>query len=364
MTERIAVFGGEGDMGRQIVTHAQRQGHETLVVDPRSQQSADPEKALGWATIVYLSLFPKVLLEVLDGHGQSISNQHLVLENTSTKRTIIPRLKELNEKGVSVCSVHPLAKHDQPPQGQKVLIMSVGQNSQKATQFAESFYDKLGMIIIHHSLEEHDSMMMPEQLPFHAVRRAELLTYKELGYPFSQLWNLAPANAELALASIARTAVQKPNISASIICNYLQTPEGKAWKKAFMASLEDIFATAEKGQEQLAKLLAQTNQYLEEDGMDIKMNEATTIILERNANLRLQSLQVHAPEDKPGVLATIASVFAENGINLTAIDNRPPNGGVTLMIGVDRNTDQISLNQVIIRLKELGFILQENSPNN
>ncbi len=359
MLERVVIFGGAGNMGRLIDTEAQKQGHETKIVDPKAEIQIDPEGAIAWATVLYFSLFAKDLLSVLDQHGQSIRPDQIVLENTSAKTIIIEALRELDRKGTSVCSVHPLAKHDQPPQGQKVVIMPIGAHSDKARTFAEDFYDRMDMIITYHNLKDHDPDMTPEQLPWHSINRAHLLTFRRLGYKFAQLWNLAPANAELGLASVARTGTQDPKISATIIHNYLKTPEGKAWKATFMGSLEEILSTGEKGEEELAVLLSQTNEYLREDGMDQQMNEATTVILEGNANLRLQSITIHSPSNEPGVLAAIATAFAENNVNLNLVRNRPPNEGVELVFGVDRNTDLSTLNQAIIRIKELGFEVRE-----
>jgi len=342
-------------MGRRTEAEARKQGHQIQIVDPRAEIQVDPEEAIAWATVLYFSLFAKDLIPVLDQYGRSIRLDQIVLENTSTKNPIINTLKGLDEMGISVCSVHPFAKHDQPPGGQKVVILPIGTNFNKAQIFAQEFYGNMGMIIIRHSIEDHDALMVPEQLPWHTANRAHLLTFIRLGYRFSQLWNLAPANTELGLASTARTGIQNPTISATIIFNYLKTAEGQAWKATYPRSLEEIFKAAEKGEETLAALLAQTNEYLKEDGMDQQMNEATTIILESNANLRLHSLTVHSLDNKPGVLAAIATIFAENGINLNAVGNRPPDGGVDIRFGIDKGTDEASINQAVIALRELGF---------
>lgn len=90
------------------------------------------------------------------------------------------------------------------------------------------------------------------------------------------------------------------------------------------------------------------------------MQERTTIILERLANLRLHSITVFSPEDVSGVLHRWSQVFAKHDINLTGVDSHDPGEGMKFMIGEEGTDDQIAA--TIIELEELGFqILQVKS---
>ncbi|OGD88687.1 hypothetical protein A2Z54_00515 [Candidatus Curtissbacteria bacterium RIFCSPHIGHO2_02_39_8] len=353
MTERIVIFGGAGNMGNRTNNEAQKQGHETKVVDPRAEIQIDPEEAIAWATVIYFSLFPKDLLEVLEKHGQKIREDQRVLDNTTIKRRIIPVLQGLDARGVSVCSIHPLARHDLPPRGQKVVVMDVGKNSKPARLFAEDFYDTSGMIIIDHSLEEHDRRMIREQLLPHLVMRTVGRVLEKLEDSPRELWDLAPANAELFFLSTWRTLIQDPKISANIIQNYLEDEDGRKIVHLLISSLQEI--TQAPDEEKLAAMLKQTFDALNKDNMASEMTESTTIILERMANLRIQSIRVLGPIDQPGVLHQITGVFAQNGINLTAADSHTPDGGVKFMFGQDRGTPQAAIDQTIINLREQGF---------
>src|SRR3990172_6008539 len=265
MTERIVIFGGAGNMGNRTNNEAQKQGHETKVVDPRAEIQIDPEEAIAWATVIYFSLFPKDLLEVLEKHGQKIR----------------------------------------------------------------------------------------EQLLPHLVMRTVGRVLEKLGDSPRELWDLAPANAELFFLSTWRTLIQDPNISANIIQNYLEDEDGRKIVHLLISSLQEI--TQAPDEEKLAAMLKQTFDALNKDNMASEMTESTTIILERMANLRIQSIRVLGPIDQPGVLHQITGVFAQNGINLTAADSHTPDGGVKFMFGQDRGTPQAAIDQTIINLREQGF---------
>lgn len=345
-------------MGKVIVQRAQLQGHETLVVDPKSERPHDPIEAIDWSTVVYLSLFPKDLLDVLDKYGHRINPNQIVLDNTTVKRRIIPALVKLDSRGISVCATHPLTRHNQPPRGQKVLVLEVGDNSQRARVFAEEFYRKSGMIVVNYPLESHDGMMLKEQLIPHLVMRTVGRTLEKLDVDPQEMWNLAPANSELFQLSAWRTLIQDPRISANILHSYLEDDDGREIAQAVRSSFQEIEGLA-RDEEQLALFLQHTVENLNRNGIAQSMEEKTTIILERGANLRIQSMTIVSKEDKTGVLHTITGILAECGINLTAIDSHVVDGGVMFMIGEDPQTTAAMSNEAKIRLVESGFSVEE-----
>lgn len=345
-------------MGKVVVRRAQSQGHETLIVDPKSAVQQDPTEAIAWSTVIYLSLFPRDLLEVLDKYGHRINVDQIVLENASVKRRIIPALMELDSQGISVCATHPLARYNQPSRGQKALVLEVGNNSERAKIFAEEFYRNQGMITIHYPLAKHDEMMLKEQLLPHLVMRSVGRTFEKLGVNPQEMWDLAPANAELFQSSAWRTLIQDPRISANILHSYLEDEDGQQVAKTLTSSLEEIIA-ASGDEERLASFFQKTFENLNTGDFAQNMEEKTTIILERAANLRIQSLTVLSKEDKPGILHTVTGIFAQCGINLTALDSHVLDIGVKFMIGEDPQTETNTLEQAKLRLRESGFEIQE-----
>lgn len=359
MNERVAIIGGEGNMGKAILFQAKQQGHETMVVDPRAPNSPSPEEALAWASVVYFSVFPAQLAEIAVSQRQNFKPGQIVAENCSVKGGIIPILEALDEDGVSTISTHPLAKHDQPPQGVKVLVMDVGKNSPKAREFVTEFHRNSGMIVINHELSRHDEVMGPEQGFPHLINRTAASVVSELGLDTQELWNLAPANAELFWMANWRSWMQDPKVAASIVSNFVRTPIGLMMIEAFRDELDSIIETA-KDEEALARSFQETFQRLNQNGMKEEMNKTTTIVLERIANLRMGSIVVIAANDEPGVLHRIIGIFLESGINLTAVDSHLVQGdGVQFMIGEDPNSSEAALLQAKGRLVKQGFGVEQ-----
>ncbi len=122
-----------------------------------------------------------------------------------------------------------------------------------------------------------------------------------------------------------------------------------------LQELRDIAADDEK----LRQSFEETYKRLNANGMGERMNETTTIIIERLANLRMGSMIIVASKDEPGVLRDLSTIFAECGINLTAIDSHIVEEGVKFMIGEDTSTSDEALAQAKIRLSEKGFKVEQ-----
>ena len=113
-------------------------------------------------------------------------------------------------------------------------------------------------------------------------------------------------------------------------------------------------------EEKLMRLFQKNMDELQFNTYQSDMNNTTTIIVERLANLRLQSVTIQSPKDEPGVLATIASVFAADNINLTAEDSHLKGETVQFMLGVDEKSDVDNLEKTYQTLAQLGFEVVEH----
>ena len=119
----------------------------------------------------------------------------------------------------------------------------------------------------------------------------------------------------------------------------------------------------EKSQLELTELLDQEFPALQALPIAKEMQERTTIILERLANLRLHSITIFSKEDIPGVLHRFSGVFAKLKINMTAVDSHEPEeGGMKFMVGEEGTEEEIA--EAIVELEEAGFsVLEVKSKN-
>lgn len=368
MSERIAIYGGAGRWGARIDQAAKDQGHETLVVDPAAELKVDPTEAAKWATVLGLAVFPSIANQLIEELDIEITSEKIVFDICGRKNEIIPNLRKLNTRNVSVVSTHPLSNEKQPPRGQKVLIMPVGDMSGEATDFVVNFFSQQQMVPQFLDLELHDEIMAPNQGFVHSIQRSTGHAIVEKGLDLDALWTTAPANGELFWPSQFRGWNQPSAISAQAIDSFLRTTSGIPMLRSVQSHIGKMIEIVqnetdpEKSQKALADLFDEDFLPLQTQPISKEMQERTTIILERLANLRLQSITVHSEEDKPGVLHAITGTFAENGLNLTAQDSHIENGGIKFMIGHDKKDDDPDLLQTILNLRERGFRVDTRDP--
>ena len=361
MNERVAIIGGEGNMGRLTTTLFQNIGQETIVSDVANPNTLTPVEAIRTSRIVFFSVLPVSEIPViLEAARDVITPEHVILDNASSKTPLMSVLNNLADNGLSVCSTHPMCKHDQPLHGQKVILMDVGQNSQKARQLAEKLYTQAGMIVVELPFESHDhSMLIVQGLP-HLLWRAVGEVYAKYGIDPEALQKLGTANFRLFDLAMWRTLVQKPEISTEIIGNFAAQEEGRQLVADLQEAITVIIGSNERAV--LSESLRRDSQQLDRNGIKSRMNEISTTVLERLANLDVESLKVISPVNKTGVLEKLAGAFARAGISLTAIDSHVPNGSVEFRIGIDEKTSSPqSLIKAMRILQRRGFTVAEKA---
>lgn len=297
--ECVAVFGGAGNMGRLTVELFQRLGHPVLVVDPRELDSSKPADAIRLSGIIFFSVLP---IEAIGGiildHERSFHEGHKVLDNATVKRPLREAYQRLLLRGgVSICSTHPLCKHDQSLYEQKALVMPVGDNATNALEIGRSLYASAGMQVIEFDFNKHDkSMLIMQGLP-HFLHRAVGMVFARMGLDMQALQKVAPANFQLYALSMGRTLIQDPRISATIIGNVVGTPEGQE----ILTQIEEAFREITGGnQDELTAAFAQTFLALGGENFGPDMNDRTTKVLEMLAHLPTRAMATAAGIGKSG----------------------------------------------------------------
>lgn len=351
---RVAVFGGEGNMGKLTVELFQNLGYEALSIDPKNPNSPTPKEAIGQSRVVFFSVLPIESIEGIIAQNQELLDGHVVLDNASVKNSFVSAYKSLDERGISVCSTHPMCKHDQPLHGQKALILEVGNNAQEARKLAETLYQNAGMVTVPLSFEKHDSTMTVVQLVPHFVMRSIGQVLEQNGVDVEKLREIAPANFQLFNLSMWRTLVQDPLISASVITSLLKQPEGKALAEDISGAIKEMMK--QKDRDELRDKLAASYESINADDLGPVMNDITTTVIERLANLDMQSVTIEVEGDKPGLLRSLLQPFEEQGISLTAIDSHKQKGKLRFEIGLDEETSNPeALMKAVDSLGGLGF---------
>jgi prephenate dehydrogenase len=351
----VAIFGGSGNMGQLAAGFFQKSGYAVIISDPRDQNSISSDQAITQANILYFSIYPtSTTITILEFLKDQLQPSHCILDNASVKQGLEDIYTQLDNKGISVCSTHPLIKHDQSPYGQKTLILPFGKNSAKATSIAEKIHTANGMKTITLPFSQHDDLMATAQLIPHLIMRATWHTMQKNGISIESLISLAPANLQLFLLSMFRTVIQDPKISASIIKNLLQQEKGKQLSNSFKETIQEFINTSDE--KQLTELFEAEFNLQQQEKFKGIMNESTTVALERLNNLNARSIIIEVDHDKPGLLRKILLPFEQNNISLTAIDSQKTIDKLKFEIGLDPQTfTPESIKKTARELESLGY---------
>lgn len=352
---RVALigFGRMGPPTRRIFEEA---GYSSIVIsDIKDPKTLSAREAIEGAGIVFFSVFPiENIVKIIRATRDVFTAEHRVLDNASLKNPLGPGYEILDEKGVSICSTHPLCKEDQPFRGQNVVIAPFGHHPQQATIIAEKVYQEAGMVLTRLDFDRHDLTLAFNQFYPHLVNRAVTIALAENGVDVEALDRISTANSRLSSLAVWRTSVQPSEISAALIRGLLGQPEGQK----IVSDLQNAIARiVEESQEpgRLEKTFAETVSLLDPTGQfRLVMNEETTTILERLANLKLQSvtLEIDARKNRVGLLYRMLGVFTRGEIDLSAIDSHTDGKVLRFAVGIKSGT---LTPKVIKGLKRLGF---------
>lgn len=350
----VAVIGGLGRMGvvtRRIFAEA---GYTPIISDTKDSKTLPVREAILQSGIVFFSVLPIENIEgIIRLTADVFDESHRVLDNASWKGLLQQGYHILDQRGVSICSTHPLCKEDQPFFGQNVLIAPFGQRPQQATLLAEQVYQNAGMVLRPIDFDKHDSTMLYNQLLPHLINRAVGHALSQGGVDVETLLAISTANSQLFSLANWRTLGQPPEISAMLISNSLQTPEGQKVVQALIDAI-GIIERQSTQPENLSGTFSEDIASLDPDGeTSAKMNEASIIILEHLANLAKRSFIVEThEEDRPGLLHELTGVIADNQINLNTALSQRIEGGFRFHLGIEKGE---LTSEVIEQLETLGY---------
>lgn len=274
---QAAVIGGEGAMGKTTADLFRKMGLTVRVSDIANPSLPSAREAIESSQIIFLSVPAQEIPSILDQSGDLITRNHLIIDNSSVKRPFAELFIELDRRGVSVCSTHPLAKPD-VLSGEKVLIMNVGRNSQRARQIALELFQIAQMEPVELDFLEHDKSMAIAQGWAHICSWAEALAFAQNGVSIDTILKLASPNSKLKLASTARTLTQTPELSATIIASALSTEEGREFLDSVIAMLQML--RDQPNPQVLAQTFTQTRNNLDSDGTVTRIGQITPPLID------------------------------------------------------------------------------------
>ncbi|QQG44179.1 MAG: prephenate dehydrogenase/arogenate dehydrogenase family protein [Candidatus Roizmanbacteria bacterium] len=349
MSERdrsVAIIGGLGKMGQVTRRMFETAGYPVVISDKENTGTIAPREAIRKCETVFFSVPVEVAAEMIQATADVFGPDQNIMDDCTTKKSLIPGYKMIDRDNNSITSVHFLFKDDQPPPGQNALVLPYGKNWQRATSIAEEVCGKAGMVIIRMPFEEHDSDADFTQFKPHLINRTIGLALAEIGVNMELLIAMSTANSRMFNLALWRTLIQSSVISASIIRNLGDNPNSRQIVKELGRAMKRIIRESHLPPGKLEKTFDRTVEKLDPTGeIRLAMNIDTISILEHLANLKVHSVTITTADNNVGSLNRMTGILAGAGINMNAIWSHIDdlNGSVRFDIGIGNGemTDEV-----------------------
>jgi len=339
--KNMAVFGGGRGWGAKIAQTGIKLGADIGIVELNTT-TADRDRLVDEADIVFLAAPDTEIGGIITTVRNGLLGKS-VLDCATSKGAFQKELIEVSRNS-SVCSTHPMVRSETPPRGQNALIMPVGEIAEEATKIAEALFGALKMRLCRFDFEHHGDLAIVQLIP-HLMQRVMIETMGKIltkqGLSHNDVNRVASANSQMTALAMGRVAIQRPDVSAGIIRQTLRTPLGR---RIFTLAFESFAQIATLGLtgDDLEEQLSTDVELLDPDGAwREEMESATDMQVEAMGNFSLCSMILEVENDEPGLLATIAGVFASLNLNMNAIHShaieREDGQGVRFNIGVENN---------------------------
>jgi prephenate dehydrogenase len=359
------IFGGKGRWGKRICEATESLGYRVEVVE---EDDYSPKRAVSTAQnndVIFFSTPDDKIKGILLDIRRTLGKSKMVIDCATNKSDFANELKQIASEGTSVCSTHPMVNPQSPIRGHNVILMSVGDHHEPATQIARQiFVETMGMMPSELEFSQHGDTMVILQMVPHLIQRMLIdalgkgIDLKEMS--IDRLSSLAPANYLLAELGFGRVAWQRSNDSAGIIAENLHTPFGKRILGGIQSTLGKIMAAGEDRKE-LTDLFEEGVRRLDPEGnWREEMHRKTDVALNRLGNLRKRSYVVDAP-NKKAILRDILSVLADFEIDMTALDSQviykdDGSSSARFEIGIT-DASQVDFESLKGSLEKIGVIL-------
>ena len=186
-SKNILIIGGAGNMGRWMCDYFSSRGHDVRIFDIRWDEKYHNEVSLEDASqradVIVISSPIEAIAEIANKIICS-ATKALIFDIASIKSPFFEMFQDMAEKGVNICSVHPMfGSKENGITDQNVIVCDCGNVS--AVCEAEKLFE--GANIIKIDVTEHDKLMAYVLGLSHALNIAFNATLMKSGIPFDLL---------------------------------------------------------------------------------------------------------------------------------------------------------------------------------
>jgi chorismate mutase / prephenate dehydrogenase len=247
--QRILIVGGAGKMGIWLHRYLTTRGHEVRVLDPKAEGDLSTAhnlmEGLEWSDVTIIStpisMMPDVMREVID-----LRPKGLVFDIASIKTPIIPLIKEGVEKGLHICSVHPMFGPEvRSLYDRNLIVCDCG--FEPAVEEAWKLFDGSGGLLVRMEVESHDELMSFVLDLSHAVSLAFFGALGQSGFPYETLEKVASTTFRKQMETSRDVAFENPRLYFDI---QHQNPYAKRALSLLTKSVQEIGEATASGDEE------------------------------------------------------------------------------------------------------------------
>jgi prephenate dehydrogenase len=232
MTVKVAIIGGQGQMGRWFTRFFESQGLEVLVADLDTPQTS--QEVARQADVVVISVpIPKVK-EVVQAIAPHLRPEAALMDLTSVKQGPVSAM--LDHFPGEVVGTHPLFGPGEDSIDGRTMVLCPGRGERWFT-WLKTLLEDAGAQVKVTTAAEHDRLMAVVQGLAHFILIALEMAIRQLGVPLKDLEDFAtPTFATL--HNLARRLLSQD--ATLYACIQLQNPANRVALRALEEAVADI----------------------------------------------------------------------------------------------------------------------------
>ncbi len=343
--KRVGIL-GQGRYGTFLKTFFSKRGCEVRTSDIGTNPSN--EEVTAWAEVIIVAVTLLETVKVIESIAPSLREDQLLVDIASTKAGSVDAMLK---SPAEVLGLHPFCA---PPvkrgtfKGQTMFVCRARVAGWGA--WVDEFLASTEATIEIVQPERHDLERTVDQVLEHMCTCLKVSVMRKLGLNATKLFDVASPVYKLTSAQMARMFSQSPDLYG-----------GLALSNPFASKTLAIFGEEFKRYSDFVKqgtLKPYVSDFLANSVHLGPTNVRTLFLLSEQLTSLMADLQeansmyITIPEDRPGILEEIATMFRTASINLTVIHSRKLEGKTEFFIGFDRDREAPEVMTVRRRLKD------------
>ena len=318
MPLKVAIIGAAGREGKALTAFYERLGCTVIRSDPAIPQGILNSEAVKLADVVIIAVpvaaTPLVVRSILPHIGK----HQLLMDVTSIKQ---PAMAEMLQSKAQVVGLHPMCAPEDGFDGQTIVVCPARLEIPYWKTWVVNMLAATGSKLKWSNAPEHDTYMSTIQASPHLANLVSAALIMEMGISTKESLSFTSPFYRVMFSLMGRLLSHDPDLYSGII---MKNPASEGMLEKRIRIERRILKMIKTGDRKSFKqLFLKVRKHFGKDVTE-EANELFLRILAMIKSLYSKDtviLEYRKSEDKPGLLARIAGVFARYGVSLTSISS-------------------------------------------